>query len=91
MQLLQQARRIAEQDSGEAILKYKEVHDRTATEHNLQVGEKLLIGNQLFVSKNKRLSPMWIGPFDITRKINKLNVEVKIKNRSQIYNVCRLK
>ena len=34
---------------------------------------------------------MWIGPFEITRIINKQNVEVKIKNSSQIYNVCRLK
>ena len=34
---------------------------------------------------------MWIGPFVITKIINKQNVEVKIKNRAQIYNVCRLK
>ena len=34
---------------------------------------------------------MWIGPYVITRVINKQNVEVKIKNRSQIYNICRLK
>ena len=34
---------------------------------------------------------MWIGPFENTKIINKKNVEVKIKNRSQIYNVCRLK
>ena len=40
MQLLQQARRIVEQNSGEASQKYKKVHDRTATEHNLQVGDK---------------------------------------------------
>ena len=37
MQLLQQARRIAEQDSGEASEKYKEQHDRTAEEHNFEV------------------------------------------------------
>ena len=30
-------------------------------------------------------------PFVITKVINKQNVEVKIKNRAQIYNVCRLK
>ena len=40
MQLLQQARRMVEQNSGEASQKYKKVHDRTATEHNLQVGDK---------------------------------------------------
>ena len=34
---------------------------------------------------------MWIGPFGITRVINKQNVEVKIKHTAQIYNVCRLK
>jgi hypothetical protein len=91
MQLLQQARRMAEQDSEEASEKYKEQHDKTAKEHNFQVGDKVLIDNQLFVSKNKKFSPMWIGPFLITKVINKQNVEVKIKNRAQIYNVCRLK
>ena len=56
------------------------------------MGDKVLIDNQLFVSKNKKFSPMWIGPFEITIVINKQNVEVKIKkNRTQIYNVCRLK
>ena len=60
-------------------------------EHNLQVGDKVLVDNQLFVAKNKKFSPMWIGPFEITKIINKQNVEVKIKNRTQIYNVCRLK
>ena len=30
-------------------------------------------------------------PIEITRIINKQNMEVKIKNRSQIYNVCRSK
>ena len=79
MQLLQQARRMAEQNSCEASQKYKEHHDKTATMHNFQIGEKMLIDNQLFVSKNKKFSPMWIGPFEITKVINKQNVEVQIK------------
>ena len=91
MQLLQQARRLAESDSSEASEKYKEHHDRAAKVHDFQVGDEVLIDNQLFVSKNKKFSPMWIGPFVITKIINKQNVEVKIKNRAQIYNVCRLK
>jgi hypothetical protein len=45
MQLLQQARRMAEQDSEEASEKYKEQHDKTAKEHNFQVGDKVLIDN----------------------------------------------
>ena len=91
MQLLQQARRMAEQDSGEASQKYQEVQVRSESEHNLEVGDKVLIDNQLFVSKNKKFSPMWIGPFEIPKIINKQNVEVITKTRSQIYNLCRLK
>ena len=34
---------------------------------------------------------MWIWHFKISKIINKQNVEVKIRNRSQINNVCRLK
>jgi hypothetical protein len=82
---------MAEADSNEASEKYKEHHDKAAKAHNFQVGDKVLIDNQLFVSKNKKFSPMWIGPFVITKVINKQNVEVKIRNRAQIYNVCRLK
>ena len=52
-----------------------------ATEHNLEVGDKVLFDNQLFVAKNRKFSPMWIGPFEITKIINKLNVEVKIKKQ----------
>ena len=79
MQLLQQARRMAEEDSNVASEKYKEQHDKTEKEHNFQVGDEVLIDNQLFVSKNKKFSPMWIGPYKITKIINKQNVEVKIK------------
>jgi hypothetical protein len=82
MQLLQQTRRMAEANSSEASEKYKEQHDKTAKEHNFQVGDQVLIDNQLFVSKNKKFSPMWIGPFVITKIINKQNVEVKIKKQS---------
>ena len=90
-QLLQQARRMAKQDIGEASEKYKEQHDITAKAHNFLVGDKVLVDNHLFVSKNKKFSPLWIGPFVITKVINKQNVEVKIKSRVQIYNVCMLK
>ena len=62
---------MAEQESGEASQKYKEVHDRSATEHNLAVGDKVLIDNQLFVSKNQKFLPMWIEPLEITKIINK--------------------
>ena len=65
--------------------------NKTAKTYNFQVGDKVLIDNQLFVSKNKKFSPMWIGPFVITKVLNKQNVEMKIKSRAQIYNVCRLK
>ena len=91
MQLLQQTRRMAEQENGEANQKNKETHDKTATEHNLAGGDKAIINNQFFVSMKKKFSPMQNGPFEITKIINKQHVEVKIKNRSQIYNVCRLK
>ena len=37
MQLLQQARRMAEQDSEEASEKYKQQHDKTAEERNFQI------------------------------------------------------
>ena len=79
---------MAEQDINEASKKYKEAHDKSASEHNLEIGDKVIIDYQLFVVKNKMFSPMWIGPSVITKIINEQNVEVKIKNRSQIYKMC---
>ena len=73
---------MAKADSSEASERYKEHHDKSAKEHNFQVGDEVLIDNQLFVSKNKKFSPMWIGPFVITKIINKQNVEVKIKKQN---------
>ena len=58
IQWLQQTRRMAEQDSNEASKKYKEVHEKLASKHNLEIGDKVLIDNQLFVAKNKKLS--WV-------------------------------
>ena len=62
---------MAEQDSGEASQKYKEVHDRTATEHNLQVGDKvqnLKIKNSIVIKASKSI---WLKVMVIL-KANKL-------------------
>ena len=66
----------------------KGVHDKSASEHNLEVGEKVLIDNQLFVAKYKKFSPMWIGPFVIIKIINKQNMEVKIKKTDHKSTMC---
>ena len=49
---------MAEQDSTTASEKYNEVYDKAAPENNLEVGDKVLVNNQLFVAKNKKFSPM---------------------------------
>ena len=39
MQILQQTRWMAEQDSKEAHSKYKENHDKSASKHNLEISD----------------------------------------------------
>ena len=81
---------MAEQDNSNASSKYQEVHKQWAAKHTQKIGDKVLIDNQLFVAKNKKFAPMWIGTFVITKNINEQKVDVIIKKIS-IYNVCRLK
>ena len=88
MQLLQKTRRMAEQDSKDAHFKNKNDHYKNASIHNYKIGDKVLINNQLFVSKNEKFAPVRFGPFEVSKIINEQNVEVKFKNRLQIYNVC---
>ena len=75
MQLLQQARIMAEVDSNTAHMKCKECHDKDASRHDLIIGDKVLFGKQC----QKEIT-MWIGPFTITKIINRQNVEVKKKH-----------
>ena len=75
---------MVEQDSNEASTKYKEAHYKSASKHNLEICDKVLIDNHLPGAKNKNISLMWIGLFVNSKTINEENVELKIKNRSQI-------
>ena len=46
---------MAEQDSSEASKKYKEVHNKSASEHNLEFGDNMLIDNQLYCSQEQKV------------------------------------
>ena len=70
MQILKQNKRMAEQDSSMASLNYKEQPDKASLKQNLTVEDKVLTGNQLCLPKNKKLFPIWIGPFTISKIIN---------------------
>lgn len=59
---MQKSRRLAGQDCKMAHQNYKANHDKEAKKHNIKVGDQVLVDTQMFVSKNKKFSPVWIGP-----------------------------
>ncbi len=92
LQILKKAREVALQESIKAGDKYKEVHDRKASSHDLKEGDYAYLDNQLFLNKNKKLSQRWIGPYLVTKVINDQNVELQISpRRPQIHSAYRLK
>jgi hypothetical protein len=54
LQILKKAREIALANSFEAKNSCKEVHDKSATHHNLTEGDYAYFDNKLFLNKNKK-------------------------------------
>ena len=68
--------------------KQKKWYDRTAREVEFMPGEKALV--LLPTSTNKFLA-QWKGPFEIVRRMGKVNYEVRMSRKKKIFHVNMLK
>lgn len=88
---MEEAQEIVKQNSSAMQTKHKEYYDRKARELNLDVGDQVLL---LLPDSNKKFLAKWQGPYKITRKIGRVNYEIKMPDkgdRKQIFHVNLLK
>ena len=89
-QMLQQARKLAQQTAAEQGEKYKNQYDKLASPHKFETGQKVWLSDTTSIGKNAKLTPNWIGPYEIV-DINDTNAKLKIKNKLKVVNIARLK
>ena len=89
-QMLQQARRLAQQTAAEQGEKYKNQYDKLASPHKFEIGQKVWLSDTTSIGKNAKLTPNWIGPYQII-DINDTNAKLQIKNKQKVVNIARLK
>ena len=88
--MLQQARKLAQQTAAEQGEKYKNQYDKLASPHKFETGQKVWLSDTTSIGKNAKLTPNWIGPYEIV-DINDTNAKLKIKNKLKVVNIARLK
>jgi hypothetical protein len=88
--LLQKLRAKAHESATEQGLKTKNTFDKNSMPHTFKIGDKVLISNDFYVSKNPKLAPTYTGPGEII-DINDTNAKVKLNNKIKIVNVNKLK
>ena len=88
--MLQHARKLAQQTAAEQGEKYKNQYDKLASPHKFQIGQKVWLSDSTSIGKNTKLTPNWIGPYQII-DINDTNAKLRIKNKLKVVNIARLK
>ncbi len=87
-QMLQQARKLAQQTAAEQGEKYKNQYDKLASPHKFEIGQKVWLSDTTSIGKNAKLTPNWIGPYQII-DINDTNAKLQIKNKQKVVNICK--
>jgi hypothetical protein len=70
--------------------KYKLNYDTKAAQHKFLIGQQIFLSDTTAIGKNSKLSPNWIGPFEII-DFNDNNTKIKIKNKVKVVNIARIK
>ena len=78
---IQRGHEIAKENLEKAKINSKKGYDSYVNPKTFTIGEKVMIKNQ--VRKNK-FSPIWNGPFVVTKIVSKTNTVVKIKNKDKV-------
>jgi hypothetical protein len=92
MNQLQHARQIAARNNDNIRDKYVLQHDLTARPSQFQLGQQILLTEEQYLHKNRKLAPKYKGPFIIT-KIKDVNVEISnpTTNRKYVVHMNRIK
>jgi Reverse transcriptase (RNA-dependent DNA polymerase)/RNase H-like domain found in reverse transcriptase/Integrase zinc binding domain/Integrase core domain len=91
MAQLQHARQIAAQNNDDIRDKYIHLHDKNLHPQHFSLHQKVLIDENQFLNKNRKLAPKYNGPF-VINKLYDTNAEIIGKNgRKSIVHLNRLK
>ena len=91
LQILKQARLIAQQHTADKGEEYKAQFDKKAVPHDFKIGDLVLYSEYNFLGKNKKLTPKWLGPATII-ETTETNVKIKCaNNRIKLLNVSHIK
>jgi hypothetical protein len=88
--MLQQACKLAQQTAAAKGEKYKQNYYKQSSPHKFEIGQKVWLSDTTSNGKNSKLTPNWIGPFEI-EDFNDTNAKLKIKNKLKVVNIARLK
>jgi len=87
LQMLHQARKLAQQTATEQGEKYKNSYDQKSAQHKFAIGQKVWLSDTTSIGKNAKLTPSGVGPYKIV-DINDTNAKLKFKNKFIIGNVA---
>ena len=69
LQILKQARLIAQQHTADRGEEYKLQFDKSARPHDFKVSDLVLFSEYNFLGKNKKLAPKWLGPATVVETL----------------------
>ncbi len=69
LQILQHACQVACQHAEQQGIKYKNNFDKNAAPHNFKIDQKVWLSDTTALGKNPKLTPKWLGPYIITRRV----------------------
>ena len=91
MQRLQYGRQLAAQQSMRASQTMEQNYNKKAEQTNYQVGQLILLKEENFLHKNRKLASQWSGPYKIVKVMQFGVVDIEYKNKIYRVNVARIK
>ena len=79
------------QQSMRASSDMEQYYNRKAEQTNYQVGQLILLKEENFLHKNKKLASQWSGPYKIVKVMQFGVVDIEYKNKIYRVNVARIK
>lgn len=79
---------LAKENLEKSASRYKKNYDRKARNRSLQVGDKALI---LMPTDNNKLLLQWKGPFEVVKKVDRVDYQLNIKGKVKTFHINLLK
>lgn len=79
---------LAKENLEKSATRYKKYHDSKARSRSLKVGDKALV---LLPTDNNKLLLQWKGPFDVTKKVNRVDYQLNMQGKVKTFHINLLK